>query len=186
MTCSLKDFLPRPTSIRDKARLLTLSKSTDTSGWIRAIPSTSLGLAMPGPEFLMSLKIWLGIPVLPQSFHHICACKSPVDIYGDHWMCCKFNLVLSGSVATMPSETSFGRRCILITQTLRESRGLVGTHKAAWVTLCTLTFPMASPPSLMFPSPIHFSPAASINPLWLLALQVKRRKYKRTRSIEEQ
>ena len=42
-------------NIRDKARLLALADSIETSGWLRATPIDSLGLAMPGPEFITSL-----------------------------------------------------------------------------------------------------------------------------------
>ena len=51
-------------SIRDCARLTALSHSSGTSsGRLKAIPSTSLGLAIPGPEFIVGLHLWLGVSV---------------------------------------------------------------------------------------------------------------------------
>ena len=42
--------------IRDQARLTALSHTS--SGWLKAIPRVSLGLAIPGPEFVIGLRIW--------------------------------------------------------------------------------------------------------------------------------
>ena len=40
--------------IRDQARLTALSHPSGTSsGWLKAIPRVGLGLAIPGPEFVM-------------------------------------------------------------------------------------------------------------------------------------
>ena len=53
-------------SIWNRARLTTLSHSSGTSsGWLKAIPSTSLGLAIPGTEFIVGLRLWLGVSLFP-------------------------------------------------------------------------------------------------------------------------
>jgi len=36
-----------------------------SSGWLKAIPQSSLGLAIHGPEFVVGLRLWLGIPLFP-------------------------------------------------------------------------------------------------------------------------
>ena len=44
--------------IHDQARLTALSHPSGTSsGWLKAIPRVSLGLAIPGPEFVIGLRI---------------------------------------------------------------------------------------------------------------------------------
>lgn len=77
-------------NIRDKARLLALADSTETSGWLRATPIESLGLAMPGPEFIISLRIWLGVNIFSSSPNPLCACGTPIDSKGDHLLGCGF------------------------------------------------------------------------------------------------
>ncbi len=44
-------------NIRDKARLVAFADSTETSGWLRAVPIYSLGLSMTGPEFVVSFVV---------------------------------------------------------------------------------------------------------------------------------
>ena len=52
-------------NLRDQALLTILSCSSgDSSGWLKAIHQSSLGLAVPGPEFVASLCLWTGIPPL--------------------------------------------------------------------------------------------------------------------------
>ena len=67
--------------------LTALSHSSGTSsGWLKAIPSTSLGLAIPGPEFIVGLCLWLGVSLLPIS--PLCTCLSSIDCFGDHLLGC--------------------------------------------------------------------------------------------------
>ena len=67
--------------------LTALSHSSGTSsGWLKAIPSTSLGLAIPGPEFIVGLFLWLGVSLLPIS--PLCTCLSSIDCFGDHLLGC--------------------------------------------------------------------------------------------------
>ena len=73
--------------IRDQARLTALSHPSGTSsGWLKVIPRVSLGLAIPGPEFVIGLCIWLGVSLLPLSA--LCICLSTIDNYGDHLLGC--------------------------------------------------------------------------------------------------
>ena len=71
----------------DRARLTALSHSSSTSsGWLKAIPSTSLGLAIPGPEFIVGLCLWLGVSLFPIT--PLCTCLSSIDCFGDHLLGC--------------------------------------------------------------------------------------------------
>jgi len=45
-----------------------------------------LGLAIPGPEFVVGLRIWLGISLFPLS--PLCTCLSTIDNVGDHLLGC--------------------------------------------------------------------------------------------------
>jgi len=59
------DKLFTSANLRDQAHLTTLSCSSGGgSGWLKAIPQSSLSLAIPGPEFVAGLHLWLGIPSL--------------------------------------------------------------------------------------------------------------------------
>ena len=73
--------------IRDQARLTALSHPSGTSsGWLKAIPRVSLGLAIRGPEFVIGLRIWLGVSLFLLS--PLCTCLSTIDNYGDHLLGC--------------------------------------------------------------------------------------------------
>ena len=64
--------------------MTALSYSSGTSsGWLEAIPSITLGLAIPGPEFVVGLHIWLGVSLFPPS--PLCTCLSN---FGDHLLGC--------------------------------------------------------------------------------------------------
>jgi len=39
-------------------------------------------LALPGPEFVVALHLWLGIPLFPLS--PLCLCVTSIDQFGDH------------------------------------------------------------------------------------------------------
>lgn len=84
------DDLLSQVNIRDRARLRTLSESPETSGWLRAVPISNLGLSMPGPEFMVSLRIWLGIPIFTSTSGVRCACGIPIDVHGDHLLGCGY------------------------------------------------------------------------------------------------
>ena len=55
---SLKDM----SSVRDTARLITIP-SAYAGAWLRAIPNQNLGLSMLQHEFIIAIRIWLGITV---------------------------------------------------------------------------------------------------------------------------
>ena len=57
-----------------------------SSGWLKAIPQSSLGLAIHGPEFVVGLRLWLGIPLFPVP--PLCVCLAPIDCFGDHLLEC--------------------------------------------------------------------------------------------------
>jgi len=83
----LFDNLFKTFCIRDQARLTALSHPSGTSsGWLKAIPRVSLGLAIPGPEFVVGLRIWLGVSLFPLS--PLCTCLSTIDNFGDHLLGC--------------------------------------------------------------------------------------------------
>ena len=67
-----------------KTRLRTLSSSNDTSAWLRAPPISSLGLSIHPNEFVIALRIWLGIHCFPSSPLSLCFCGSVIDHNGDH------------------------------------------------------------------------------------------------------
>jgi len=66
--------------IRSQTRLMTLAHPSGTSsGWLKAIPRACLGLAVPGPEFVIG-RIWLRVSLFPLS--PLCTCLSTmVTIY---------------------------------------------------------------------------------------------------------
>lgn len=80
---SLKNLLST-LDICGKARLSTLSSSSDTSCWLRAPPIPSLGLSMPPSSFALACCIWLGIPSFLASPPLLCPCGSTIDPTGDH------------------------------------------------------------------------------------------------------
>ena len=38
-----------------------------SSAWLKAIPHFSLSLAMPVTEFVVAVRLWLGVPLFPHS-----------------------------------------------------------------------------------------------------------------------
>jgi len=74
-------------NIREHAHLTALSHSSGAnSGWLKAVPQISLGLSIPGPEFVVALRLWLGIALFPLS--PLCVCLSTIDHCGDHLLEC--------------------------------------------------------------------------------------------------
>jgi len=49
---------------------------------VKAIPQSSLGLAIPGPEFIVGLCLWLRVSLFPVS--PLCVSLAPIDCFGDH------------------------------------------------------------------------------------------------------
>ena len=76
-------------SIRDRARLLALSDSSGLAcAWLQVIPCPQLGLAIPPAEFVVALRLWLGIPVFSDADSPLCVCGQMVDHFGDHLIGC--------------------------------------------------------------------------------------------------
>ena len=83
----LYDNLLALANIRDEARLTALSHSSGICcGWLKAIPQSSLGLAIFLPEFVVGLRLWLGVPLFPVP--PLSVCLAPIDYYGDHLLEC--------------------------------------------------------------------------------------------------
>ena len=71
------DHLFQFSSIRDHVCLNALAHSSGaSSGWLKAIPQPS------GPEFVVGLRLWLGVSLFPSS--PLCTCLSSIDCFGDH------------------------------------------------------------------------------------------------------
>jgi len=67
------DHLFNSCSIRDSVHLNALAHSSGTSsGWLKAIPQPSLGVAIPGSEFVVGLCLWLEVSLF------LCVHASPL------------------------------------------------------------------------------------------------------------
>ena len=75
-------------TIRDQARIRSISADPCTSSWLRAIPCDSLGLSMSSQEFVCSLRYRLGVPLFSAISPVRCPCGSVVDQFGDHLLGC--------------------------------------------------------------------------------------------------
>ena len=88
---SLKDM----SSVRDRARLNTIS-SAYAGAWLRAVPNQNLGLSMLQHEFIIATRIWLGIPLFPDSPDSLrCVCGSIIDPQGDYLLGCGYDSALN-------------------------------------------------------------------------------------------
>jgi hypothetical protein len=71
---------------REIARMASLGLP-HSGDWLSVVPCPALGLYLRGPEFLVSLKYRLGVPVF--SAEAPCpACQHPSDVMGDHALGC--------------------------------------------------------------------------------------------------
>ena len=89
-------------TIRDQARLHAVVHSSGvSSGWLKDIPQPTLGLAFSPHEFVIAVRLWLGVPLFPLYtlymgkgwvflFSHctLCICLSVIDQFGDHLLGC--------------------------------------------------------------------------------------------------
>ena len=83
--------LARGVPVRDQCRLQCLS-SPHSGACLAPVPSAALGYAMGGKEFQCALLWHLGLPVTGRPAGSPCPkCDSPVDIFGDHPVCCASN-----------------------------------------------------------------------------------------------
>ena len=88
--------LKEEANLRDRACMNTISAQY-AGAWLRALPNPNLGLAMPSREFVVAVRIRLGLPIFsppPQS--SLCTCGTVLDEYGDHLLGCsqKTNLII--------------------------------------------------------------------------------------------
>ena len=75
-------------SLRDRARLNSIS-TPHAGAWLRAIPNPNLGLSMLSHEFVISIRLWLGIKMFPSPPTSIlCTCRQHIDPFGDHLISC--------------------------------------------------------------------------------------------------
>jgi len=72
-------------SVRDRARL-TACGTLHAAAWLRALPAPTLGLAMSRHDFVLALRLWLGIPVF--SAVQRCPCRQLICRFGDHLLGC--------------------------------------------------------------------------------------------------
>ena len=74
-------------TIRDQARLRAVAHSSGvSSGWLKAIPQPTLGLAFSPHEFVIAVRLWLGVPLFP--LLPLCTCLSVIDQFSDHLLGC--------------------------------------------------------------------------------------------------
>ncbi|XP_062518293.1 uncharacterized protein LOC134193482 [Corticium candelabrum] len=85
---SLLSDIKNSVSIRDQARLNAIS-TPHAGAWLRAIPNRNLGLVMSAEEYVIALRLRLGIPIFP-SLSTRCPCGSIIDAYGDHVLGCGY------------------------------------------------------------------------------------------------
>ena len=80
--------LKRSASLRDLARINALS-APHTGSWLLAIPNFNLGLAMTPQEFVIALRIRLGLSLFPfpPAFTR-CFCGHAIDPFADHILSC--------------------------------------------------------------------------------------------------
>ena len=80
-------YFHNSSTIRDQACLCAVAHSSGTSsGWLKAIPQPSLGLAFSPHDFIIALRLWLGVPLFP--LLTLCTCLSVIDQFGDHLLVC--------------------------------------------------------------------------------------------------
>ena len=83
------DLLKESCSIRDKARLNTISEPR-AGAWLTAIPNPNLGLAMSRHEFTTAVHLWLGLPLFSSPPNAVrCICGQVLDKFGDHLLGCR-------------------------------------------------------------------------------------------------
>ena len=85
---SLLRKIKAESNLREKARLNSVS-ARHSGAWLMAIPNQKLGLVMSPQEFMVALRMWLGIPVFPAPPSSVrCPCGTVIDPHGDHVLGC--------------------------------------------------------------------------------------------------
>ena len=83
------DLLKESCSIRDKARLNTISEP-HAGAWLTAIPNPNLRLAMSSHEFTIAVHLCLGLPLFSSPANAVrCICGQVLDKFGDHLLGCR-------------------------------------------------------------------------------------------------
>ena len=84
----LVKYLLNTASLQDRARLHSISTS-HAGAWLRAIPNFNLGLSMSPHEFVIAVRLWLGIKMFPSSPATVlCSCDQHIGTFGDHLLSC--------------------------------------------------------------------------------------------------
>ena len=75
--------------VRDRDRLHCIRDALSAQ-WLEICPTEALGLRLQPDEFIILLKWWLGLHLLPPDQYAECSsCGEPLDIFGDHLLCCR-------------------------------------------------------------------------------------------------
>ena len=99
----------RSASARDCARLRCQADS-EAGSWLQACPSSGLGLRLNPTEFMVLLRWWLGIPLVPADTSLSCpSCGDSMDCFGDHLLCCKLGGFWTRHKAIVDMLYHFGR-----------------------------------------------------------------------------
>ena len=107
--------------------------STPHSGaWIMALPNTNLGLAVSTQEFMVTLRVWLGILVFLHCQSVICPCGTIINPHGNHVLECGFR--------ALRIVTSFIMQFLWITMIVEANNTAVVTTIQDLVTSSILTF----------------------------------------------
>ena len=83
-------------SIRDRARINTIA-SPYAGAWLRVTPNRNLGLAMLQHEFIVTIRLWLDIPIFPAANSNNalrCICGQVIDRFGNHLLGCSYDSTL--------------------------------------------------------------------------------------------
>lgn len=88
------DALLASASARDKVRM-TAQQSPHAGAWLAAYPSASQGTLFLSQEFRRAGRWWLGVAQVGSDAIGITCpkCSAPMDIHGDHAVCCSQNLI---------------------------------------------------------------------------------------------
>lgn len=86
----MRQWLGELGSLRDQARLRLL-RAPGSHCWLSPAPGDGMGTKFPSVDYKALLRWWLGRPLLPQEASGLpCPqCAEPMDIFGDHLVCCQ-------------------------------------------------------------------------------------------------
>ena len=128
---------------------------------LRAPPISSLGLSIHPNEFVIALRIWLGIHCFPSSPLSLCFCGSVIDHNGDHLLGCGHNPLRIRRHESL---------CDIVYHSLHQDGPLVRREQRLSgasqdlhpVIFFIPIFSMANPPILISLFAIHYNLALSI------------------------